>query len=90
MECATLLTVTWVVALYFPCHIILIVTPKQMFDTPIKDRESVVAASDYADELQELLLFYEAGTELSHQKIQYFVDSIVENLNASLGVDVPV
>ena len=64
--------------------------PKQMFDTPIKDRESVVTASDYADELQELLKFYEAGTELSHEDIQYFVDSIVENLNASLGVDVPV
>ena len=58
-----------------------------MFDTPIKDRESVIAASDYADELQEMLMCYEAGTELSHQKIQYFVDSIVENLNASLGVE---
>ena len=58
-----------------------------MFDTPIKDRESVIAASDYADELQEMLMCYEAGTDLSHQKIQYFVDSIVENLNASLGVE---
>ena len=58
-----------------------------MFDTPIKDRESVIAASDYADELQEMLMCYEVGTELSHQKIQYFVDSIVENLNASLGVE---
>ena len=58
-----------------------------MFDAPIKDRESVIAASDYADELQEMLMCYEAGTELSHQKIQYFVDSIVENLNASLGVE---
>jgi len=58
-----------------------------MFDTPINDRDSVIAASDYADELQELLMFYEAGTELSHQKISYFVNSIVENLNASLGVE---
>tara|TARA_Y100001949_G_C15714843_1_gene212522 strand:- start:195 stop:374 length:180 start_codon:yes stop_codon:yes gene_type:complete len=58
-----------------------------MFDTPIKDRDSVIAASDYADELQEMLEFYEAGEEISHQKIKYFVDNIVENLNVSLGVE---
>ena len=58
-----------------------------MFDTPIKDRESVIAASDYADELQEILKFYEAGEEISHQEIKYFVDNIVENLNVSLGVE---
>tara|TARA_B100001094_G_scaffold318736_1_gene362679 strand:- start:1089 stop:1268 length:180 start_codon:yes stop_codon:yes gene_type:complete len=57
-----------------------------MFDTPIKNRDAVIAASDYADELQEMLKYYEAGTEISHEKIQYFVDSIVENLNDSLGV----
>ena len=54
---------------------------------PIKDRESVVTASDYADELQEMLEFYEAGEEITHEKIKYFVDNIVENLNASLGVE---
>jgi len=54
---------------------------------PIKDRESVVTASDYADELQEMLVFYKAGEEISHQQIKYFVDSIVENLNVSLGVE---
>ena len=53
---------------------------------PIKDRESVVTASDYADELQEMLEFYEAGEEITHEKIKYYVDSIVENLNVSLGV----
>ena len=58
-----------------------------MFDTPIKNREAVIAASDYADELQEMLDCSEAGTELTHQKISYFVDAIVENLNASLGVE---
>ena len=57
-----------------------------MFDTPIKDRESVVTASDYADELQEMLVFYKAGEEITHEKIKYFVDNIVENLNVSLGV----
>ena len=57
-----------------------------MFDTPIKDRDSVIAASDYADELQEMLEFYEAGEEITHEKIKYFVDSIVESLNESLGV----
>ena len=54
---------------------------------PIKDRESVVTASDYADELQEMLEFYEAGEEITHEKIKYYVDSIVENLNVSLGVE---
>ena len=57
-----------------------------MFETPIKNRGAVVAASDYADELQEMLEFYEAGDEISHEKIKYFVDSIVESLNESLGV----
>ena len=58
-----------------------------MFETPIKNRGAVVAASDYADELQEMLEFYEAGDEISHEKIKYFVDSIVESLNESLGVE---
>ena len=58
-----------------------------MFDTPIKDRESVVTASDYADELQEMLVFYKAGEEITHEHIKYYVDSIVENLNVSLGVE---
>ena len=57
-----------------------------MFETPIKNRGAVVAASDYADELQEMLEFYEAGEEITHEKIKYFVDSIVESLNESLGV----
>ena len=57
-----------------------------MFETPIKNRGAVVAASDYADELQEMLEYYKAGEEISHQQIKYFVDSIVESLNESLGV----